>query len=200
MVNEHADQDLVRKCLSGSQEAWNEFYSRYERLIKSVIRRQLRFFEEHLEDICQEVLLEMVTALKNYDSSHSLTKFVCIVTERVCIDQYRFSNAEKRSGKTQSLDQQDSDHLESTILVSDDCSPDEQVASAQLVHYLRICIRRLSARCREILKMRYEMNLPFKEIGAAVGATENTVTVQARRCMDELKALYFEMESAGAKP
>lgn len=194
------DKDLVRECLSGSQDAWNEFYCRFERLIKSVIRRQLRFFEEYLDDVCQDVLMELVTALKTYDSSHSLTKFVCIVTERVCIDHYRFSNAEKRSAKTQSLDQQNSDHLETAALISNATLPDEQVSSAQLVQYLRICIRRLSAKCREILKMRYEQDLPFKQIGAIVGASENTVTVQARRCMDELKALYHEMERTGARP
>ena len=193
------DKDLVRECLSGSQDAWNVFYCKYERLIKSVIRRQLRFFEEYLEDVCQDVLLELVTALKTYDSSHSLTKFVCIVTERVCIDHYRFSNAEKRSAKTQSLDQQNSDHLETTALISNATLPDELVSSAQLVKYLRICIRRLSSKCREILKMRYEQDLPFKQIGANLGVTENTVTVQARRCLDELRVQYSEIERKGVK-
>ncbi len=192
------DQDLVRECLSGSQNAWNEFYCKYERLIKSVIKRRLRFFDD-LEDVCQDVLMALVSALKTYDSSHSLPKFVCTVTERVCIDQYRFCTAEKRSGGTQSLDQQNPGHIETTALASTSTPPDEQVSSAQLTHYLRLSIRMLSSKCRELLKMRYEMDLPFKQIAVTVGATENTVTVQARRCLDELRARYKEIERKGLK-
>lgn len=191
------DQDLVRECLSGSQQAWNEFYCKFERLIKSVIKRRLRFFDD-LDDVCQDVLMALVSSLDTYDSSHSLAKFVCIVTERVCIDHYRFCKAEKRSAETQSLNQQNPDHLETEALESNSTQPDEQVSLAQLRHLLRASIRMLSTKCRELLKMRYELELTFKQIAGAFGATENTVTVQTRRCLDELRARYNEIERKGA--
>jgi hypothetical protein len=45
-------------------------------------------------------------------------------------------------------------------------------------------------RGREILALRHHDELPFKELAANSGAMENTVTVQARRCLDELIIKY----------
>ncbi len=193
-----SEQALVRECLSGSQDAWNEFHRKFSGLIRSVVVRRLGFNRDQLEDICQDALVALVSALQTYDSSHSLAKFVCVVTERVCIDQYRFNSAGKRAGDTQSLDHHDIDNVRNPSTASADALQDERLSSAQQAHLLRLSIRRLAQKCRELLKMRFEQELQFKEIALVMQSTENAVTVQTKRCIDELRARYAEIQQKGA--
>ncbi len=193
------DRELVKKCLSGSQDAWNEFYQKFIGLIRSVVSRRLGVrHSDQIEDVCQDSFVAMVSALQTYNHDQSLAKFVCVVTERVCIDQYRFNTAEKRVAETQSYDHHEVDTTQTAFLGSEATLPDEQVSSAQLTHLLRLSIRRLAQKCRDLLKMRYEQELQFKEIALIMKSTENTVTVQTKRCIDELRARYSETQKKGA--
>jgi RNA polymerase sigma-70 factor (ECF subfamily) len=153
---------------------------------------------QDLEDTVQEVFLHLMRSLNGYDESYPLTKFVCVIAERVSTDEHRFRSRDKRQGETISLDLEDCDNGIKIILSSAEDLQDEKVARAQELQRLRASFRALSEKCREILKMRYEQELPFKHIGELLGATENTVTVQARRCLDELRALFQRADERGA--
>jgi RNA polymerase sigma factor (sigma-70 family) len=68
---------------------------------------------------------------------------------------------------------------------------------AELLQLLRGAFKSLGEKCRKLLRLRYYDELSFKEISTLLGAKENTLVVQARRCLDELKALYVELEQEG---
>ncbi|MGC8660000.1 MAG: RNA polymerase sigma factor [Desulfomonilaceae bacterium] len=92
--------------MSGSEPAWAEFYSRFQRLVRMVVRRRLHFSPEETEDVVHEVFISLMSALKTYDSSNPLQNFVGTITERVCVDKYRFSKAAKRDADTEPFDDQ----------------------------------------------------------------------------------------------
>jgi len=193
--------ELVRACCAGSREAWNEFYRRFFGLVRTVVQRRLQAFGQDLEDAVQEVFLHLMRSLNAYDETYPLTKFVCVVAERVATDEHRFRSREKRQGEAVSLDQEDGAGVMRLALCSEDEPQDEQIARAQEVMRLRASFRKLSERCRQILRMRFEQELPFKRIGELLGVTENTVTVQARRCLEALRGFYHHSDAtAGASP
>ena len=88
---------LVRECLAGSEAAWQEFYSRFIGLMRSVVKKRYILCKEDVEDITQSAFISLATALNNFDYEQSLPRFVCVITERVAIDEYRKRSAARRN-------------------------------------------------------------------------------------------------------
>lgn len=191
------DRGLVEQCLAGSKAAWDEFYDRYVLLVRKVIQRHVRCSESDLQDMVQNVFLALFTALKTYDHQYPLSKFVWVVGERVCIDEYRKATANKRDGQQVPVNHHDHGDEGATMVPSNLDMQDNQVAKAELVQLLRLAFRQLGDKCRELLRLRYIEELSFKEIIPLLGGKEKTLAVQAGRCLDELKAIYDKRQPEG---
>lgn len=200
-LNDNKDLLLVRECLTGSENAWNEFYSKFIGLIKSVVRRQGNLSSVDVEDVTQSAFLALTTALATYDSRHSLAGFVCLITERVLIDEYRRIRAAKRKAQTEAVEHHDGGREGETTVVEADTEPqDKQMERFELVALLRTAIEKLDPKCRELIKLRYFNELSYGEIAVELGEMENTLTVRARRCLDKLRAEYKDVERNGVMP
>lgn len=191
------DMQLVRDCLSGSEQAWNEFYSRYVGLVRSMVRRQLGWGGWSVDDMTQSVFAALIPALNHYDAAYSLSRFVCVIAERVCIQEYRQSKAAKRDGQTEPIDHHDSGEEGIRNVASDSVSQEQLLADSQTKAVLRRALERLGSGCRRLLALRYFEELPYKEISNILGASENTLTVKARRCLAELTAHFDEISRGG---
>lgn len=196
----HEEIALVRRCLSGSEAAWNEFYNRYLGLVRSIVgRRHIASLRDD-EDMVQSIFTSLIPALKNYDPAYSLSRFVCLVAERTCIQQYRLSGAAKRDAETQPVDHHDGGETGSRILQSTAPSPEQHLIQSDLRERLRVALRALGAACRELLKLRYFEELSYKEIAQRLGASENTLAVRAKRCLTELSAKFADLLQKGGGP
>lgn len=190
----HREAILLKECLSGSEKAWSEFYVKYVGLVRSVVRRQAGFSPQDVEDVAQTVFMELIPALKTFDTTYSLPRFICMVTERACIQEYRRRATAKRNGKTDPIDHHDSGEEGTWKLASDLESQEDHLARSELLNLLRRAFRSLDAGCRELLKLRYYEGMPYKEISKILGATENTLTVRSKRCLGHLRATCHELE------
>ncbi len=184
--NDEQDHSLVRQCLEGSEDAWKEFYSRFVGLIRSVISKRSWFLAEDVEDLTQTTFLNLTTALGNYDFQQSLARYICVIAERVAIDHYRKTIAAKREAETETTEVLE--HMADMGMVGGNPNPhDHQLETAQLVQQLREALAGLDPKCRQIIELRYLQELSFAEIGEKTQTTENTATVQTRRCLDKLR-------------
>ena len=201
MENRNPSQDelLVRQCLSGSEVAWQEFYSRFIRLMRSVVKKSFVVSREDVEDLTQSAFISLATALSNYDYRQSLPRFVCVVTERVVIDEYRKRRAARRGAEaeTSPLDEAGRDVADGFKSNLD--LPDEQMERAEVAAHLRNALSELDPGCRELLTLRYYRDLSFKEIAEILGASENTLTVQTRRCLEKLRTGFRGAQRKGLK-
>ena len=186
------DEALVKACISGSEKAWAEFYSSYIGLVRSVVKRKLGASHGEVEDVSQIVFAGLITSLKSYDSTYSLARYVCVIAERTCIQEYRKSSSAKRSAETEPIDMHDGGEEGVRRVAWTGDSQEKQLEQSQLAALLREGLRSLGEKCRRLLKYRYFEERPFKEIAKMVGATENTVTVQSKRCLDQLKGICEE--------
>jgi RNA polymerase sigma factor (sigma-70 family) len=186
--SESEDQALIVRCLDGSEDAWKEFYARFVGLIRAVVRKCGRPGPADVEDLTQATFLALATALHNYDVAQSLPKFVCLVAQRVAIDEYRKTRAVKRDGEA--LVSVDGDEDAVSPFVEECERQDERLERAELEQRLRSALSALDVRCRDLITLRYFRELSFKEIADLVGASENTVTVQTRRCLSSLRAKF----------
>ncbi len=188
---------LVRKCLSGSEQAWTECYQRYVFLVRSVVRKRLGFANQDLEDIVQTVFVDLIPALHNFDPQYPLPKFIYTVAERVCINEYHKRKAACRDADTDPIDHHDGSAEGARMVASGGGSPEDELEQAQLRQILRRALWELSEECWKLLTLRDLEELSFKEISGILGEKENTLTVKARRCRDELRATCHELVRKG---
>jgi RNA polymerase sigma factor (sigma-70 family) len=192
------DHVLVRQCMAGSQEAWQELYSRYANLMRSVVRRR-GVGQTDSEDIVQSSFLALTTALNSFNQGTSLAHFICMITERVLIDELRKGKAAKRSAETLPVAHHDGDE-ESAMMIKSDADPqDRQMEKAEQAVQLKTALDKLDPKCRELLTLRFYRELSFGEMAEMLGSSENTLTVQTRRCLDKLKAVFNGKEPRGSK-
>jgi len=192
-----SDRRLAEQCVAGSKAAWDDFYDRYVLLVRKVIHRHMRSSESDMQDMVQNIFLALFTALRTYDHQYPLSKFVWVVGERVCIDEYRKAIADKRDGEHMPVNHHDHGDEASTTVPSNLDMQEDQVVRAELLQLLRLAFRELGDRCRELLRLRYIEELSFKEIIPLLGGKEKTLAVQAGRCLQELKTVYDKGQREG---
>lgn len=194
MAQRDADREalLVHECLVGSESGWEALYFRYVSLVRAVVRRHLGPFRNETDDVVQTVFATLVTSLKTYDPNYPLPRFIAIIAERTCIQEYRGRSTAKRSADTDPIDTMDSGEEGAKRLASEDASSHEVLERAEMVDILRRAFRAMGEKCRELLRLRYYEDVPYKEMTKTFGATENTLTVQAKRCLDDLRARFDE--------
>jgi RNA polymerase sigma-70 factor, ECF subfamily len=195
--SEKTDHLLVEECLAGREEAWREFYARFIGLMRSVVRRRSDMSRTDVEDICQTAFLELTTALQSYRPGNSLSGLVCMVTERVLIDEVRKWKAAKRDARTEAVEHHDEAGEGTTMLQSDLDSQDRELEKAEEARDLKRALDSIDYGCKELIELRYYHELPFNEIARKLGESENTVTVRTRRCLDKLRSAYNDPNQKG---
>ncbi len=196
------DQDLalVRQCLSGSEQAWNEFYGRYVGLVRSIVKRRLGSFVVDPEDVTQSVFCNLVAALSTYDPKFSLVQFVATVAERACIQLYRTRTAAKRVAFEDRVDHHDRGEEGARTLASETASQEDQLAEKEMIEILRQGLNSLEPQCRELLRLRYHDELVYGQISSVLGEPANTLAVRVKRCVQELRTAYRRLLRRGVGP
>jgi RNA polymerase sigma factor (sigma-70 family) len=200
MSKDHHDPDMrfVHECLSGSEGAWNEFYVRFVRLVRTVVRRQPAIAPEDSEDVTQTVFVALVKGLKDYDGSFPLARFVGMVAQRVCIQEYRRLSASKRSGDHERIDENDQEMRNGNPMIASPATQEHALAREELVSILKMALAKIGSGCKKLLELRYMEELPYKDIAEIMGMKENTATVQTRRCLEGLSVEYSRLARKGA--
>jgi RNA polymerase sigma factor (sigma-70 family) len=191
-VRRDEDRELVAACLSGTEPAWTEFYCRFFKVVRHTVRRQRFLAHQDVEDVTQLVFLSLIAGLRTYDHSYSLSRFVVLVAERVSVGEYRKRRTLKRDAITEPIEHHDYDP-HSRMIPSEANDPEKELSLAEDGNMLKLAFRGLRDRCRELLHLRYYEEQSYKEMAELLDASENTLTVRVRRCLDELRNLYQEM-------
>ncbi len=194
-----AEAALVTQCLARSEAAWRELYGRFVVLVRNVISKHARLSETEIDDVTQNVFLTLTSALRNFDAQHSLSSFICLVAERVLVDEMRKRNAVKRSALTLSVEHDDGSHDDASQIQSQEDPPDVLLERFEQALLLRSALDQLDADCRDLLKLRYFKGLSFNEIAAMLGVAVNTLNVRATRCLMKLKTAYKHCETTRMK-
>ncbi len=76
-----SDSELIKRCLGGDQNAWNELIDRYQRLIYSVARTSYQSPED-AADVFQQVCLQLYQGLAELRDHEALPAWLITVTRR----------------------------------------------------------------------------------------------------------------------
>lgn len=161
------DTRLIGEARSGDRTAFETLVRRYDRSVLRLTLRCLRSREE-ARDAYQETFLRLYRTLGEFRHDCSLETWILRIATNVCMDLLRRRAA--RPEEVGSLDRAP-DPAEDRP----DHDPDRALARRELAHRIESALQELAPRERMVFEMRHYEGMRLRQIGEAIGTTEETV-------------------------
>jgi RNA polymerase sigma-70 factor (ECF subfamily) len=179
------DAELVASAIKGSQEAFRELVTRFERPVYSLIVRMVQD-PATAEDLAQEAFVKAYRSLRSYDPSRKLASWLFKIAHNTTIDHLR-----RNVPDTVPLEAPP-DHEEGRgglAAVLADGSVEDPAAAAErrdMARSLERAIARLRPDYRESVVLFYIEGASYQEICEATGLPLGTVKTNLHRARKEL--------------
>jgi len=171
------DETLIRSAMTGSTTALAAIYDAYARRIYRYFFSRVANAAE-AEDLTAETFLKVIEALPRYQHRGQFTAWIFQIARNTAMDYFRCSHNQPLS----------SDGFDLPVM---DGALD-QVIDQQTIAALRSHFRALEEDERELLRLRFVVDLTYAEIAALLGRKEDAV----RKAVNSLtNRLYWKMET-----
>jgi RNA polymerase sigma-70 factor (ECF subfamily) len=194
------DQELLNRCLTGEDSAWEALLRSYTRKIYNLCYRFTGRVEE-AEDVTQEVFIKVFQTLKSYDAAQgSFSTWLNRVARNHLVDHYRRTRKDRVTSSLEeelpAVQEKSSPHME----------PTGQVESRERREVLQLALDKLSPDLREAVILRDLHDLDYEEIALVLKVPQGTVKSRINRGRLELGRVLKRMEGmrgpakAGSEP
>jgi RNA polymerase sigma factor (sigma-70 family) len=166
------DAQLVSRCRTGDQAAWNELVERFSRYVYAISTQAFRLPVQDAEDVFQEVFARVYEHLDRLRSDEAIRPWIGQLTRRLCIDRLRGGSREGPA---------EGDDLELGGI-------DESLARLDEALTVRAGLDAVGEPCREILDRFFCRDQSYKAIGDALALPAGTIASRISRCLGKLKS------------
>lgn len=160
------DRRLVELHKAGDEDAFTEIVSAYYAQLMSHARRRLRD-PRAAEDAVQEAMLRAYRALPRFNGEYRLGAWLHRIVENVCADE---GNRRRREGEL-------TDKVMALPAAAETDVATEAIADPEVTEALR----NLSPNYRDALVLRYVEGLPYRDVAARTGVSEENARARAHR-------------------
>ena len=164
---------MVGQFLSGDRAAFDELVIRHQKHVYAIAYRMVRHAET-AEEIAQETFMRAFRALRSFRNKASFSTWLYRITMNRCYDEL------KRRPDEVELDPEIAD-------VNGVSPPHEKMAKDERREWLERRIDALPFKQKSVVILRIFHEMPFKEIGRAVGCSTNSAKVNYRHAILKLK-------------
>jgi len=178
------DAEILRRCLTGDEDAYRRLVGRYQRQVYSLALRMVRHVED-AEDLTQETFVRMFRAVERYDPTRPFAAWLFTIASRLCIDHLR-----RRRLKPISLHQRDPGSQEEKVIEIEDAGrrPDEITSDREEERRAQALIDSLPPHYRVVVMLRHQHDLSYEEIAEALHVPLGTVKARIHRARALLKS------------
>ena len=180
---------LVRRCIAGDAEAWEQLVRQHSRRIYNICYR-FTGSAENADDLAQEVFIKIYRTLTSFDPDRgAFTTWVTTMTRNLLVDNFRRTRNQRA---TSSLDDgwDATDELKPIDrLTAKGASQHELAAQKELAAMVQNALAQVSVELREAVILRDLQDLDYKEIAQVLGIPEGTVKSRISRGRAELARL-----------
>jgi RNA polymerase sigma factor (sigma-70 family) len=169
----HSDEELVRRCRAGDEEAWNLLVERYSRYVYTICIRGFRMSEADAEDVFQDVFTRIYTRLDTLRDDSALRPWIAQLTRRRCLDGIASRSREAPDDGVTDRESTDLTDIEEAFAV-------------------REALAELSDTCQDILDRFFTQDQSYKTISDELDIPSGTIASRIARCLARLRA---ELES-----
>lgn len=183
------DEQLVKAYAQGSNEAFDALLKRHQDRVFNYILRIIKN-EDLANDIFQETFVKAILTIKQgrYTENGRFPAWISRIAHNLIIDYYR----QEKSENLQSADMGDINILNRKELC--EATVEDLIINDQILNDVKYLINELPELQREVLHMRYYLNLSFKEIAEKTDVSINTALGRMRYAIINLRRIAAEKE------
>jgi len=182
-----SEEELIERCLRGEDEAWAILYKRfYDYIFHLVKGKNYRFSLEDTQDITHEVFMDLVKGLPSFRKRSVLKTYIYSLTLNRIRQHYRKYLTVKRGGQVEktSLEEMELDLADQRIN-----NPEQEILDQDELELVREGVKRLPRELKEVIRLRYEEGLKYREIADYLGIPEGSVGALIQKALMALKNL-----------
>lgn len=178
------DRDLLERCIARKPRAWEDFVDRYLGLVVHVVNhsarsRSLKISAEDREDLCAQVLLEIIkddfAVLRHFRRQASLATYLAVIARRVVIRELlrRRAQHEAANGAAQAA--------------AHDSAPAETIERIADREEVERLIGELNEQEQQAVRLYHLESKSYREISAALNIPENSVGSLLSRSREKMR-------------
>lgn len=188
-----SDPEVVALARKGSEAAYRELLTRYERPVFSLVFRMVRD-RETAEDLSQETFVKVLNNLDRYSPEFKFSSWLFKIANNLTIDHLRRRRIDTISieGAPDAVTAE-SARATSIAVVSGDESPLEELQSKELGAAIERAIGKLRPEYRACIMLRHVEDKSYEEIAEIVKLPLGTVKTYIHRARHELRAALDEV-------
>ncbi len=171
---------LVERCLSGEQGAWEDLVRTYTKRVYAICYR-FTGRDNEAQDLTQDVFLRVFKTLRSFRAGEgSFSVWLTRLTRNLLVDHYRRT---KRDRATDALDDKLAILEEKT---AQSARTDGMLAGREAGELIHAALQKLSPELRETVILRDLQEMEYKEIANVLSVPEGTVKSRLNRGRAEL--------------
>jgi len=178
-----SDEQLVKDCLAGNEDAWSQLIEKYKSLIYS-IPVKYRLPPHEAAEVFQATCVELLKRLPELREPRALPKWLMQVAHHQC---YRWKQQQNRTisrdGDLDLPEPQTPAIAESLV---------QQTQEEQM---LRDALVALSPQCRRLVELLFFETpaRPYSEVAAELGLAVGSIGFTRQKCMERLRKHLSEL-------
>jgi RNA polymerase sigma-70 factor (ECF subfamily) len=182
-----ATQRLVRQCMAGEQQAWQQLVASQHRRIYAICYRFTGSGAD-AEDLTQDVFLKVYKNLSSFDASKgSFQTWITTLTRNLLVDHFRRTRLDRVSDSLDAtFDGEDDGPTMAERLTDPRPSQEHHVAGLELKVRVQEALAQLSPELREAVILRDLEDMDYKDISLVLRIPEGTVKSRISRGRGEL--------------
>ena len=186
---------LVRQCMAGDQQAWQQLVVSQHRRIYAICYRFTGSASD-AEDLTQDVFLKLYRNLASFDTQKgSFQTWITTLARNLLVDHFRRTRMDRASDSLDAGFPGDDDGATMADRLADP-RPSQETHAAGLELKVRIqqALAQLSPELREAVVFRDLEDMDYKEIAQVLRIPEGTVKSRISRGRGELARLLQRIE------
>jgi RNA polymerase sigma-70 factor (ECF subfamily) len=173
---EPSDKELVKRCLSGSEEAFETLVDRYQKVVFNVAYRMVGDFDA-AEDITQSVFVKGFEKMTSYNPKFKFFSWLY----RIAINESL--NHIKQQKRMEALNPN---------IVSKEKSPEQQYGETEISRKVEEALMGLDPKYRIVLVLRHFRDCSYQEMSQVLQIPEKTVKSRLFTARQLLRSLLVE--------
>jgi RNA polymerase sigma-70 factor (ECF subfamily) len=171
------ERELVERCRSGDERAFQELVDRYKDLVFALVARTVQD-RTRAEDLAQDVFLRVHRGLPYFRGEARLSTWIYRIVANVCAQD---------QGRTSPISIED-DQVRAQVATST-ATRDRQFRDLELRDQLEKAIARLPPNYRLLIAAHYLEGVQYEDLAEAMRIPLGTVKTQLHRAKQQLRRL-----------
>jgi RNA polymerase sigma-70 factor (ECF subfamily) len=195
IAEQEATLKLVRQCIAGEPQAWQQLVAGQHRRIYAICYRFTNSAPD-AEDLTQDVFIKVYRNLASFDTQKgSFQTWITTLARNLLVDHFRRTRLDRASDSLDASMGSDPDGPTMGDRLTDPGPSQEQhVAGLELKATIQDALAQLSPELREAVILRDLEDMDYKEIAQVLRIPEGTVKSRISRGRGELARLLQRIE------